>query len=209
LNRVGFRLYLVTDGWDATTAARVDAALAVLPPGSAAVQLRARSLSGRALYEAAQTLGAVTRARGAPLVVNDRGDVALAVGAAGVHLPARGLPAKVARRLVGAPLLVGASTHSLDEAEMAARGGADFVCFGPVLPTASKAPYGPPLGWEALAAAARLPVPVFAIGGIDAAAAARAATTGARAACIGAVLGQATPAAAAHGARAMATALAL
>jgi thiamine-phosphate pyrophosphorylase len=195
------QLLFITDGWDATTCGRVDAALSALPPGVAAVQLRAKSLEGRALHQAACGLVEVTRGR-ALLFVNDRFDVALAVGADGVHLPARGLPPRPARRGIEAAdgkLLIGCSTHSLAEAKMAVGGGADFVTFGPVWPTPSKAAYGPPVGLEKLTEAVRaLPVPVFALGGIDADRARACAGVGARVACIGAVLGHADPAAGAN-----------
>lgn len=181
--------------------ARVDAALAALPAGVAAVQLRAKQLDGRALLDAARALGEVTRGR-ALLFVNDRVDVALAAGADGAHLPARGLPARAARRAVemtGKSLLIGCSTHSLAEARASERSGADFVTFGPVFATASKAAFGPPLGLQALAEGARaVAVPVFALGGVDAQRAPACVERGARVACIGAVLGAADPAAGAR-----------
>jgi thiamine-phosphate pyrophosphorylase len=187
----------------------VDAALRALPAGAAAVQLRAKPLGGRALLDAARTLREVTRGR-ALLFVNDRFDVALAAGADGVHLPARGLPVGAARRGIGAAggaLLVGCSTHSLAEARMAARAGADFLTFGPVFPTASKAAYGAPVGLDALGEVARaVGVPVFALGGVDAARVAACSERGARVACIGAVLGAADPGA---GARLLAEAIAV
>jgi thiamine-phosphate pyrophosphorylase len=202
---VPFRLLLITDGFDGATVERVAAALGALAPGEAAVQLRAKALSGRALYDAAAALKRVTDERGAPLLVNDRVDVARAVGAAGAHLPARGLPAKAARRAAGENFLLGASTHSLDELAMAVRGGVDYATFGPVFPTASKAAFGAPLGLAALAAAvAASPVPLFALGGVDATRAADCARAGARVACIGAALGRPD---AADGARALAAAL--
>jgi thiamine-phosphate pyrophosphorylase len=95
------------------------------------------------------------------------------------------------------------STHARDEAVAAARDGADYVAFGPVWPTANK---GPAVGVEALAAvvAAVAPLPVFALGGVDAARARQVVAAGARVACIGAVLGAPDPAA---GARALAAAI--
>jgi thiamine-phosphate pyrophosphorylase len=195
------QLYLITDGFDGSTAARVDAALAGVPAFSAAVQLRAKSLVGRALHEAACALREVTRGR-ALLFVNDRFDIALAAGADGVHLPANGLPPRPARRGIDAAhgkLLVGCSTHSLAEAKMSARGGADFVTFGPVFATPSKERYGPPVGLDALAeTVAALRVPVYALGGIDSATAAKCRALGARIACIRAVLGAQEPGSAAR-----------
>lgn len=193
---IRFRLLLITDGFGPATAARVAAALEAVPRGSAAVMLRAKALAGRALYDAAAALVDVVHARGGQLVVNDRADVALAVGADGVHLPVRGLPVKAARRWLGERLVVGASTHSAAEAAMAFGGGADYVTFGPVFPTAGK---GPPVGVAALAEVTRAaPVPVFALGGVDAERARPCVAAGARVACIGAVLGQEDAAAAAR-----------
>ena len=190
-----FRALLITDGFDDDTPNRVAAALRELP--DAAVQLRAKRLDGAALYAAAQKL------RFAPiLLVNDRADIALAAGCDGVHLPARGLPVADARALIGARL-VGVSTHSRDEAIAAVRAGADYVVFGPVWPTGEKQAA---VGLDALAEVVRAcaPMPVFALGGVDAERARAAIAVGARVACIGAVLGRQDAAA---GARALAAAI--
>jgi len=198
-----FRVLLVTDGFDGETAGRVAAALGELP--DAAVQLRAKRLDAAALFAAAHALRAI-----APiLVVNDRADVALAAGADGVHLPARGLPLADARALLGAGRIVGVSTHARDEAIAAARAGADYVVYGPVWPTGGAADGGgkaPAVGLDALAEVVRAcaPMPVFALGGVDADRARAAFAVGARVACIGAVLGRPDAAA---GARALAAAM--
>src|SRR6185436_9332878 len=113
----GHRLLLITDGWDDQTPALVAAAVSA---GPAAVQLRAKQLSGRALLAAAERLRPVANF----LIVNDRVDVALAAGADGVHLPSRGLDVKNVRRFVPQGFVIGVSTHSLAEARMAERGGA-------------------------------------------------------------------------------------
>lgn len=185
---VHFRILLISDGFDERTRARVEAALGALPPGVAAVQLRAKALTGRALYDAALALVPIVHARGGVLVVNDRVDVALAAGADGVHLPSRGLPPEAARRLVGDGLFVGVSTHTPAEVAAASYAGADYVTFGPVFPTAGK---GAPVGLATLANVAKaVPLPLFALGGVDASRAAAVVATGARVACIGAVLAQ-------------------
>jgi thiamine-phosphate pyrophosphorylase len=167
-----FRLYLVTDraaipGGDLVRA--VERALAGAPRDAVAVQLREKDLEGRELLRLAAALRAVTRAAGAPLLVNDRVDVALAAEADGVHLPGGGLPVAEARRLLGAARLIGTSAHSAAAARAAAEAGADFVVFGPVFATPSKARYGPPQGLAALGDACRAAgrVPVLAIGGIE------------------------------------------
>jgi thiamine-phosphate pyrophosphorylase len=174
-----FRLLLITDGWDAETPARVQAALAGAP--EAAVQLRAKHLQGRALLEAAETL----RPLAPLLLINDRVDVALAAGADGVHLPSRGLDVKNVRPVVPKGFLIGVSTHSLAEARMAQRGGADYVVFGPVFASPGK---GAPVGTTSLAEVVQtLSIPVFALGGVTAENAGECVKAGARAACIGAV----------------------
>lgn len=209
--QVPFRLCIITDGQgDAPRLlAILRAALPAAAPGSVAVQLRERGLAGAALYSLAEQLRALTATHGAALIINDRLDVALAVGADGVHLPTHGLPVGAARRAmaaVGARLLVSAACHSLPEAQMAVTGGADLITFGPVWPTPSK-PAGPlrpgespvqPVGVEALGRLiAAVTVPVFALGGIDdPARAAACVQAGARLACIRAVLSAADPAAA-------------
>lgn len=104
-----------------------------------------------------------------PLFVNGRLDIALAARAAGVHLPADGLPLSRVRTAAPRGFLVGVSTHSSEEAVRAIEGGADLVVIGPVFDTPSKRAFGPPLGTDALAA---LPpreehdTEVYAIGGI-------------------------------------------
>jgi thiamine-phosphate pyrophosphorylase len=135
------------------------------------IQLREPDLSGRELAELA---GEAIRcaAAGAAIVINDRLDVACAAGARGVHLGERSLPAKEAGRLASlrcAPgsFLVGASAHSLEGAMLAEEGSADYVIFGPVYRTPSKAAFGEPQGVRRLAEVCRrLRIPVLAIGGI-------------------------------------------
>jgi len=108
----------------------------------------------------------VARTAGAALLINDRADLAAGAGA-GVHLTTRSMPADAVRRAFGQSLLVGASTHNLAEADTAARGGADFIVFGPVFETESKKAYGPPVGLAALREVVeRLTIPVIALGGI-------------------------------------------
>ncbi|MCA1828247.1 MAG: thiamine phosphate synthase [Myxococcales bacterium] len=182
------RLYLITppEG-DPTDAVR--AALEVLPRGSAGVQLR-QQLPARELLERARAIREICTNFAAPFLVNDRADVALAAGADGVHLPARGLKPKDARAL--GLQAVGESVHSAEEA---ARSEADFVVFAPVFDTPGKTAQGV----EKLAEACRATrLPVFALGGVDASNAARCIDAGARGvACIRSVLGAKDPAAAA------------
>ena len=155
------------------TAAPADL-LAMIERASAAavdwIQIREKDLSARDLLELSQR--AVATAGKTRILVNDRLDVALAAGAAGVHLGGESAPvAEVARwcRAGHAPaeFLIGASCHSLAEVLAAGNSGADYVFFGPIFATPSKLRYGAPLGVEQLAEVCRQArIPVIAIGGI-------------------------------------------
>lgn len=171
----GVRLYLITGdrrGRDLERA--LAAALGALPAGGAAVQVRAKALTTRELLDLTRRVVAAAEPHGAPVLVNDRLDVALAAGADGVHLPEAGLSIADARTAAGdAPILVGRSTHSAADAGRAADDGADLVVVGPIFETPSKAAYGPPLGLSALRDAAstvarahRDRPRLFALGGI-------------------------------------------
>lgn len=164
---VEFDLYVITDRQQ-TGGRPLHAVMeAALCGGARAFQLREKDLAPRDLLPLAQEMRQLTQAYEARLLINDRIDVALAVDADGVHLTTSSLPVSVARRLLGPERLLGVSTHSLAEAQAAAEGGADFVVFGPVFFTPSKAPYGQPVGLEALrAVCAAVALPILAIGGI-------------------------------------------
>jgi len=149
--------------------------------GVDAVQLREKDLDDRALYELAVRARALLPPE-VILLVNGRPDVALAAGAGGVHLPAAGLPVPAVRSLAvrrGRRLLVGRSTHDLDEVEAALAEGADYATFGPLHETPSKRRYGPPAGLAGLARAARAGLPLVALGGIGPGELAAAAAAGA------------------------------
>ena len=134
-----------------------------------AVQLREKDLSAAELLPLAGELRSLTREFGARLLINDRVDVALATGADGVHLGGHSLPAADARRLLGPDKLIGVSTHRIEEIRTAEESGADFVTFGPVWFTPSKAPFGEPVGLAQLReACAATALPVFALGGVPA-----------------------------------------
>jgi thiamine-phosphate pyrophosphorylase len=118
------------------------------------------------------------------ILVNDRVDVALSEHTGGVHLGEKGLPVQEVKRLVGPAgkdFLVGVSRHSLESAQFAASGGADYLFFGPVFATPSKAAYGAPQGLKRLAEVCRaVSIPVIAIGGITLANGAACLSAGAR-----------------------------
>ncbi len=164
---IDFKLYLITNRTLCHHASLEKIIIEACASGVRAVQLREKDLSCKALYEQACTLRKVTQRTSSKLLINDRLDIALAVGADGIHCPEHGLPVNTARRLYGEAVL-GASAHSPDRAIEAQTQGADFVVFGPIFPTPSKAVYGAPLGLDALSTVSRqIGIPVLAIGGIS------------------------------------------
>jgi thiamine-phosphate pyrophosphorylase len=161
------RLTLVTDRTQTRGRDLVVVVAECLAAGLPAVQVREKDLGAADLAFLCRRLLGPVRDVGAALVVNDRADVALAVGADGVQRTGTSLPVDDIRAISGGRLRVGASVHSLEDALDAELKGADWVTFGPVYETPSKRPYGPPQGLDRLAAVARtLRVPVVAIGGI-------------------------------------------
>ncbi len=163
---VDFKLYLVTNRILCQDVSLEKIVREACGAGVRAVQLREKDLSGKTLYEQAKALRDATWHANAVLLVNDRADIALAVGADGIHCPENGFPVHTARRLFPEGL-VGASVHSTERAQGAQTSGADFILFGPIFSTPSKAGYGAPQGLDALAGVAgAVNAPVFAIGGI-------------------------------------------
>jgi thiamine-phosphate pyrophosphorylase len=168
--RVGFRLYLITDrrlvkSGDLVSAC--EAALSAAAPGTVALQLREKDLPARELYEMALRLREICTRAGAPLIVNDRVDVAIAANADGVHLPFDSIGVSMARKLIGPERLIGVSSHSPPDVSGAAREGADFAVFGPVFDPLSKPATGPAWGVSGLEAACSAgAIPVFALGGM-------------------------------------------
>lgn len=167
-NRVPFDLYLVTDRNKTRGRPLLEVIQKALDAGVKAIQLRERDLPTRELLSLAEQVRALTDRAGATLLINDRVDVCLMIGAEGVHLRADHLPIPVVRRLLGPERLIGVSCHSVEEVWEAEKEGADFVVLGPLYETPSKRSYGPPIGVETLRAAkAGCPIPIFAIGGIQ------------------------------------------
>jgi thiamine-phosphate pyrophosphorylase len=161
-------VHLVTDRRlvpDVVSAVR--AAVRGLPAGAVAIHLREKDMGGRDLLALARELAAACRDAGQLLLVNDRIDVALAAEADGVHLPSAGVAPSEARRLLGPERLIGVSCHGADDVRRARTGGADFATFGPIFDTPSKRAHGPPVGLAALREAARLALPLIALGGVQ------------------------------------------
>jgi thiamine-phosphate pyrophosphorylase len=164
---VDFRVYLITDRRIPSGGDLLGTVTKALQGGVRAVQLREKDLPARDLFLLAERMRERTAEYGARLFINDRADIARAVGADGVHLGVLSIPPREARRLLGPQAVIGCSAHNAQELRQAREGGADFVTFGPVYPTPSKDPFGAPVGVPALAEACRTAgIPVFALGGI-------------------------------------------
>jgi thiamine-phosphate pyrophosphorylase len=165
---IDFNLYLIT-GRAETLGRNLEFVVEeALRGGVRAVQLREKDLSSKELYETAYELRRLTSRYGAKLFINDRIDVALAVDADGVHIGTGSLPIYKVRRLLGERKLIGVSCHNQVQAITAQEMGADFVTFGPVYFTQSKAAYGDPLGLGLLRTITEmLQIPVFALGGVN------------------------------------------
>jgi thiamine-phosphate pyrophosphorylase len=162
-----FNLYLITDRKQVRHSSLPEVIEAALRGGIRAVQLREKDLTSCELYEAALETRRITSRHGAKLFINDRIDIALATDADGVHLGGESMPVSAARKILGGERMIGVSCHDRASALAAQEGGADFITFGPVYYTPSKARYGDPVGLEALEeTAGLLHIPVFALGGI-------------------------------------------
>lgn len=183
-------VYLITDRKAAPPGAFLGALKAALSGGIRLLQLREKDLPATELLGLAREVRGLASGYGAKLLINDRADIAAISGADGVHLTSRSYAASRARELLGPGKLIGVSTHSLEEAMEAEAGGADFVTFGPVFHTPSKAEYGEPLGTGKLKeAAAALSIPVYALGGLNKENLREAVGAGARIAVISAIMG--------------------
>ncbi len=161
------RCYITDRG---TLPANVDLLACVarnLAAGVEWVQIREKSLSARELFDLTVRVLALPNPHQAKILVNTRVDVALAAGAAGVHLPAGSPAPRRWRALSPEGFLIGVSCHTLDEVRAAEGQGADYAMFGPVFAPRSKAQGLEPRGGDALGEAARaVRIPVLALGGI-------------------------------------------
>jgi len=165
-----FRLCVITEEWQGRS--HLDVARAALSAGVGCIQLRDKSRPTRELVALGEQIVVLCCEARAMLIVNDRPDVACAVGADGVHLGDQDMPVAVARRLfesAGRRMIIGASVSTTEEAARLVREGADYVSVGPVFATATKPDAGAAVGLEAVERVKKgCRVPVVAIGGINA-----------------------------------------
>lgn len=164
-------LYIVTQADPARGFGHMEVAAAALEGGADAIQLRGKELGGRELHGLALRMGdAIGRSpAGGLFFVNDRIDVAMAAKADGVHLGQEDVPARAARSLMSAGMILGISATTVEEALAAREDGADYLGVGPVFATPSKDDAAPPIGLEGLKRIREaVELPIVAIGGIDA-----------------------------------------
>ena len=125
-----YSLYLVTDRMLMSTKTLGEAVEQAVIGGCTMVQLREKEISSLDFYVLASEMKKITDRYGIPLIINDRIDIAMAVGAAGVHIGQKDIPADIARKLISKDMLLGVSTASVAEAVNAAKAGADYLGVG-------------------------------------------------------------------------------
>lgn len=163
-----YSIYLVTDDGCLQGRALIDCVREALEGGVTLVQYRAKTASSAEMYTEALQLKALCDSFKVPLIINDRLDIAMAVGAAGVHLGQDDLPCSAARKLLGEDYIIGVSAHNPAEAKAALQSGADYLGCGAVFGTATKADVKK-LGTDGLAAICKAKgLPVVGIGGVTA-----------------------------------------
>jgi thiamine-phosphate pyrophosphorylase len=136
--------------------------------GAWLIQLREKQMPALDLYKQAQTAVEVAKQSGVRLIINDRVDIALAIGASGVHLGQDDMPPEAARKLLGPQAIVGYSTHNLEQAINATKLPIDYLAIGPIFSTTTKSDTAPVLGLNGLRAVRQATgkLPLVAIGGI-------------------------------------------
>ena len=163
-----YSIYLVTDDGCLQGRALIDCVREALDGGVTLVQYRAKTASSAEMYNEALQLKALCDSFNVPLIINDRLDIAMAVGAAGVHLGQDDLPCAAARKILGEDYIIGVSAHNPAEAKAALQSGADYLGCGAVFGTATKADVKK-LGTDGLAAICKAKgLPVVGIGGVTA-----------------------------------------
>ena len=165
---IDYSLYLVTDRALSLGRETANIVRAAIRGGVTCVQLREKHCATREFIEEALALKALLADANIPLIINDRLDVALAIGADGIHLGQKDMHLTDARRLVGTSMLIGISAESVEDAIRAEAEGADYIGISPVFATPTKNDTAPPLGLEGIRRIrAAVSLPLVAIGGIN------------------------------------------
>lgn len=197
MKKIG-ELHVITDTTIQSRFSHAQLAQMAIEGGADTIQFRQKDGSTRELVESAQAVQAVCGAHDVSLIVNDRADIALAIGAAGAHFGQNDLPIAIGRRVLPSQMIIGASARTEKKIFEAISAGADYIGFGPVYQTSSKPDAAQPKGLEVLQRMCEAAqCPVIAIGGIAAETAYEVIRAGAHGiAVISAVCAQADPMAA-------------
>ncbi|MFC1736468.1 thiamine phosphate synthase [Candidatus Hydrogenedentota bacterium] len=164
---MNMKLYLITDRASSGGRTHVKIMRAAIAAGGSCIQLRDKKVSDSVFYREALALRELTANMGVRFIVNDRIHVALAIGADGVHVGQDDMPAKVVRKLIGLDMILGVSTHCLEQAEAAIKAGADYIGVGPVYPTQTKEDVCAAVGLDYVRQVKEnFEIPFVAIGGI-------------------------------------------
>jgi len=168
VNKVDTTLYLITNSDGRSEENFLETVALACEGGVTLVQLREKEKSGLEYYELAMKVKSVTDRYGIPLIIDDRVDIALAIGAAGVHLGQSDLPIAAARAVIGPDKIIGATAKTMEQALAAEAGGADYLGVGAIYPTTTKVitVLTPVATLSDIAKNAR--IPVVAIGGLNA-----------------------------------------
>ena len=162
-----YSLYLVTDRMLMSTQTLGEAVEQAIIGGCTVVQLREKEISSLDFYALALEIKKITDSYGIPLVINDRIDIAMAVGAAGIHTGQKDIPADIARKVIGKNMLLGVSAGSVAEAVNAVEAGADYLGVGAMFPTGTK----PDAGYVSMEELGKIrravDIPIVVIGGIS------------------------------------------
>jgi thiamine-phosphate pyrophosphorylase len=165
---IDYSLYLVTDRGLARGRSTLDIVKAAVSGGVTSIQLREKDCSTLEFIEQARAIKNFLGTRKIPLIINDRLDVALAVGADGVHLGQNDMPLEMARKIAGSSILIGISAESVQDAIEAENGGADYLGVSPIYATPTKTDTAPPLGLEGLREIRKwVEIPLVGIGGLN------------------------------------------
>jgi len=157
--------YFITDA-DLSRKGNASDVKAAVSAGVSVVQYREKCVSSKKMYEEALVLRRICK--DITFIVNDRVDVALAVGADGVHLGQCDLPLDVARKMLGRKKIIGVTVHSVKEAQEAQKTGADYLGVSPIFITSTKSDAGRPVGVKMIKAIKnKVNIPIIAIGGIN------------------------------------------
>jgi thiamine-phosphate pyrophosphorylase len=165
---IDYSLYLVTDRGLAHGRSTLEIVSAAVQGGATVVQLREKDCSTRDFIEQALAIKEFLKDHGAPLIINDRVDVAQAVEADGVHLGQTDMPLGVAKKILGDSMIIGISAESLQDAIEAEKGGADYLGVSPIYATPTKTDTAPPLGLQGLQQIRKaVRLPLVGIGGLN------------------------------------------